>query len=95
MKAVLSFLAVLFVAYINAEDCPSNSITECTHMSCSGGYVMACVNNICTCTPQTETTCTSNSQCQGMSTGGCQIFQTWQCVSGVCRCTWDFGGIGK
>ena len=35
--------------YTKSENCSSNDISTCGHMSCTAHWVMACVHGQCTC----------------------------------------------
>ncbi|XP_045205519.1 serine protease inhibitor Cvsi-2-like [Mercenaria mercenaria] len=91
MKGLILICAALFVVCIQGEDCPLNIVAiECTHVNCSPNFHKECVNNICTCTVNTDPACTTQSDCQ-TGHGDCNIWGGWHCVDNLCRC----GGFGK
>ncbi|XP_045206852.1 serine protease inhibitor Cvsi-2-like [Mercenaria mercenaria] len=91
MKVVLFICAALCVLSIYAEDCPTNNVQqECTHLTCSAGYTLACVNNVCTCNPDQNSYCTTQQDCLSNSNLP-TCHRGWHCVDNACRCGGNWG----
>ncbi|XP_045193283.1 serine protease inhibitor Cvsi-2-like [Mercenaria mercenaria] len=91
MKVLLLICAALCVVYIHGEDCPTNNVNqECTHVNCDGNFHKECVQNVCTCTANTDHSCTAQSDCTS-GHGDCHRQSGWHCVDNRCRCGGFFG----